>query len=134
MSETGTDRADGTGPEVDYSGVVINLASRKILRQSPSDPPLRCVASGYLSDRRSCQDTVPTGVVADAWARERRAGAHGDRFFHFTWAGGVWLGYGLRDGSVRGVYCPEHSAERARRSTVGDSGEEGARAGIAMTG
>jgi hypothetical protein len=44
-----------------------------------------------------------------------------DRFFHFTWQGGVWLTYGLKDGRVRGIYCPSHSAERDARSLVADS-------------
>jgi hypothetical protein len=43
---------------------------------------------------------------------------HEDQFFHFMWRGGAWLGYGLRDGSVRGVYCPAHSAKRAERPSV----------------
>jgi hypothetical protein len=80
------------------------------------DRPLRCVSSGYMSDGCSCQATVPTSVVAAAWRRElQRVTAHEDRFFTFTYDGGQWLAYGLRDGSVRGVYCPEHSARRAER-------------------
>jgi hypothetical protein len=42
-----------------------------------------------------------------------------DQFFRFMWRGAEWLAYGLRDGRVRGVYCPEHNAQRSeRRSSV----------------
>jgi hypothetical protein len=54
-------------------------------------------------------------VVVAAWARELENAA-GERFFHFAWGGGEWLAYGLEDGLVRGVYCPDHSAERDGRS------------------
>ncbi|MGO9762023.1 MAG: hypothetical protein ACLP1Q_12270 [Solirubrobacteraceae bacterium] len=78
------------------------------------DELLRCVSSGYLADGCSCQTTVPASVVGAAWARELdRAPAREDQFFRFAWRGGEWLAYGLRDGRVRGVYCPEHSARRA---------------------
>jgi len=85
----------------------------------PVDSLLRCVSSGYLSDGCSCQATIPSSVVTAAWARERELlGAHQDRFFRFAWRGGVWFSFGLRDGDVRGVYCPMHSAGRAERSFV----------------
>jgi hypothetical protein len=91
---------------------------------TPSDPEtdaervLRCVSSGYLTDGCSCRTTVPASVAGGAWARElERAPAREDRFFRFQWDGGAWLGYGLRDGRVRGVYCPQHSAKRAERSS-----------------
>jgi len=78
---------------------------------------LRCVSSGYLTDGCSCRTTVPASVASTAWARElQHAPAREDQFFRFQWDGGAWLGYGLRDGRVRGVYCPEHSARRAERS------------------
>ncbi|MGD0455496.1 MAG: hypothetical protein ABSB69_18070 [Solirubrobacteraceae bacterium] len=78
---------------------------------------LRCVSSGYLADGCSCQTTVPASVASAAWARElERAPAREDQFFSFLWRGGEWLSYGLRDGRVRGVYCPEHCARRAERS------------------
>jgi hypothetical protein len=78
---------------------------------------LRCVSSGYLTDGCSCRTTVPASVANDAWARAlQRTPAYEDRFFRFQWEDGAWLGYGLRDGRVRGVYCPEHSARRAERS------------------
>jgi hypothetical protein len=76
---------------------------------------LQCVSSGYLSGGCSCPRTIPAGAVIAAWKRELEKGP-GDRFFHFTCGGGEWLAYGLEDGLVRGVYCPDHSAERDERS------------------
>jgi hypothetical protein len=82
-----------------------------------NDELLRCVSSGYLADGCSCQATVPARVASAAWARQlQRAPAREDQFFRFAWSDGQWLGYGLRDGRVRGVYCPEHSARRAAYS------------------
>ncbi len=87
---------------------------------TPVERLIRCVSSGYLSEDCSCQATVPSSVASDAWARElARAGCREDQFFRFAWRGGEWLGYGLRDGRVRGVYCPEHSARRAQHSSEG---------------
>ncbi|HWX95582.1 MAG TPA: hypothetical protein VNZ01_01935 [Solirubrobacteraceae bacterium] len=76
---------------------------------------LQCVSSGYMSGGSSCPRTIAAGAVLAAWALELEKTA-GDRFFHFTWGGGEWLAYGLEDGLVRGVYCPDHSAERDERS------------------
>ncbi len=82
------------------------------------DRLLRCVSSGYLADGCSCQATVPARIASAAWARElERAPAREDQFFRFLWRGGEWRAYGLRDGRVRGVYCPEHSARRSERSS-----------------
>lgn len=81
------------------------------------DRPLQCVSSGYLSDGCSCQATAPASVVAAAWQQELQRHPREDKFFTFAWNGGQWLAYGLRDGSVRGVYCPEHSARRAQRTS-----------------
>lgn len=78
--------------------------------------PLRCVSSGYLSHGCSCRAAVPAPVVEAAWARERESSGVQAGFFHFAWQGGVWLAYGMEDGHVRGVYCPEHRAEREERS------------------
>ena len=120
---------------VELDAVVSDMNARRIMRmRSPENPPLRCVSSGYLSDGCSCRATIPTGVVTDAWAREQRAGVRGDHYFHFTWRAEVWLAFGLSDGRIRGVYCPEHSAERDRRSVDQAADEEGARASIALTG
>jgi hypothetical protein len=87
------------------------------------DRLLRCVSSGYLSGGCSCRSAIPSSVVTAAWAsvlaheHESR-----DRFFRFAWRGGVWLAFGLQDGRVRGVYCPEHSAARAERCPAPDLG------------
>jgi hypothetical protein len=121
-------------PDVEFAAPVADLASRRVARQSPSDPPLRCVSSGYLSDGCSCPVTIPAGVVADAWASQKRAGVHGDRFFHFTWRSAVWLAYGLKNGRIRGVYCPQHCTERDLRSLTDGPGQEVARRSIALTG
>jgi len=104
------------------------------MRTGPETPPLRCVSSGYLSNGCSCRATIPTGVVTDAWAREQRAGVRGDSFFHFTWRGDVWLAFGLRDGRIRGAYCPEHTAERNQHLVGDPSDEESAPKKIALTG
>jgi hypothetical protein len=91
--------------------------STTITPEAGLDEPLRCVSSGYLADGRSCQATVPSSIASAAWAHElQHTPAREDQFFRFIWRGGDWLGYGLRDGRVRGVYCPEHSARRAQRS------------------
>jgi hypothetical protein len=86
----------------------VNVLSRKELR-------LRCVSSGYPTGGCSCRRTIPANAVLAAWRRELES-APGQRFFHFAWDGGEWLAYGLEDGLVRGVYCPDHSAERDERS------------------
>jgi hypothetical protein len=119
---------------VEFAAVVTDLASRRITRKSPSDPPLRCVSSGYMADGCSCRATIPAGAATDAWAREKRSGVHGDRFFHFTWRGEVWAAYGLKNGVVRGVYCPEHTAEREQRTLADGTGQEGSGANVALTG
>lgn len=78
--------------------------------------PLSCVWSDAAGGW-SCPSRIPKAVVTNAWRRELEAGVErGDRFFHFIWRGGVWLAYGLKDGRVRGVYCPSHNSERAERS------------------
>jgi hypothetical protein len=84
-------------------------------RASRMELPLRCVSSGYLSGGCSCPRTIPAAAVVAAWARELEK-VPGERFFHFSWGGDEWLAYGLPDGLVRGVYCPDHSAERDERS------------------
>jgi hypothetical protein len=77
---------------------------------------MRCVSSGYLSGGCSCRASIPAAVVSTAWKREQLAGG-GDGFFEFDWRGETWLGYGVPGRGVRGVYCPEHTAERSERST-----------------
>lgn len=77
--------------------------------------PLKCVWSGFPGDERSCRSRIPTSVVVRAWHRQMQLGGPQEGFFHFSWRSGVWLGYGLRDGGVRGVYCPTHCSERESR-------------------
>jgi hypothetical protein len=119
---------------VELAAPVTDLAARRGMRRDPSAPRLKCVSSGYLADGHSCCETIPTGVVTDAWAAQQRAGVRGDRFFHFTWRGEVWLAFGRRNGRIRGVYCPTHSTERDLRAPVVESSGEAARATMAMTG
>lgn len=79
------------------------------------DVLLKCVWSGFPGHERSCHSHIPASVVARAWQRETRLSGAEEGFFCFSWRSGVWLGYGLSDGEVRGVYCPTHCAERASR-------------------
>jgi hypothetical protein len=80
------------------------------------EQPLSCVWSDAAGGW-SCHSHIPKAVVTNGWNRELDWGVEGeDRFFHFIWRGGVWLAYGLKDGHVRGVYCPFHNSERAERS------------------
>jgi hypothetical protein len=73
---------------------------------------LRCVHSGHLDGGGSCSETVPAEVAAGAWQADRLERLLNDGFFQFQWRGEAWIGYGISDGTVRGVYCPQHNAER----------------------
>jgi hypothetical protein len=73
---------------------------------------LRCVWTSHPHHDRHCQARIPTEVVLAAWRVEIEEFDAPAGFFYFSWNGGVWLAYGFRDGSVRGVYCPTHCAER----------------------
>jgi hypothetical protein len=110
----------------------------RIARKVPACPPdthsLRCVSSGYLTDGCSCRATIPCEVAEGAWACVLQAShLREDRLFRFVWEGGVWLAFGLRDGRIRGVYCPAHSAARAQRSGVPVGGAHPATAPLALT-
>lgn len=83
----------------------------------PIDELLKCVWSGFPSHEHSCRAHIPASVVLRAWQREMQLGGTEESFFHFSWRSGVWLGYGLSDGEVRGVYCPTHCAERESRGS-----------------
>jgi hypothetical protein len=107
---------------------------RREARVDALGSPLRCVSSGYLSGGCSCRSSIPAGVVSTAWGIElARGGARGDRFFRIAWRGGVWLAYGLRDGGVRGVYCPSHSAERDERSFLNEAREGASERELALS-
>jgi hypothetical protein len=74
------------------------------------------VWASHPENDRHCAARIPLGVVAEAWWREREEGHLARGFFRFLWNGREWLGYGLEDGRVRGVYCPVHCAERDARA------------------
>jgi hypothetical protein len=102
---------------LERQSVVVEMNSLARARERQEDRPLRCVSSGYLSGGCSCHATIPEAVVSAAWAREQAGPqGRGSRFFHFAWQGAMWLAFGLDDGSIRGVYCPAHRAEREMRS------------------
>jgi hypothetical protein len=97
-------------------GEDLRVGRRDRITPRPAAQPLRCVSSGYLSHGCRCVRSVPAEVAEAAWTRARAAGPDSDRFFQFAWEGAVWLAYGIGDDGVRGVYCPEHRAEREGRS------------------
>jgi hypothetical protein len=102
---------------------VTAIAARDAADDARVDRLLRCVSSGYLAGGCSCRATIPESTVTAAWSAElERTGVYEDRFFRFAWRDGVWLAFGLRDGRVRGLYCPEHSAERAERTSLDGAG------------
>src|SRR5438132_5554952 len=77
----------------------------------------QCLSTGYLSGGHRCECVIPEAVVGEAWKRELERGwTHGEAFFRLTWDNEQWLGYGQPDGSVRGIYCPTHAAERDHRA------------------
>jgi hypothetical protein len=73
-----------------------------------------------------CECQIPEDHVLEAWRQELERGwSHSEGFFRFVWGGGQWLGYGHRDGSVRGVYCPSHCRERDGRAFAAIARTEG---------
>jgi hypothetical protein len=111
--------------------VVTDIERPWSARASRLELPLRCVFSAYLSGGCSCPRTIPAAAVVAAWARELESAAR-ERFFHFAWGGGEWVAYGLEDGLVRGVYCPDHSAQRDERSFSYGSRDGAASAAFAL--
>jgi hypothetical protein len=77
---------------------------------------MRCVWTNHPHRDRHCRTRLPTAVAVEVWRRELKDRRVPEGFFRFLWDGGEWLGYGLSDGSVRGVYCPTHCAERDARA------------------
>jgi hypothetical protein len=113
---TGIGRDMGDGAFANVRQLRPRRGSARAAGSVCTEQPLRCVWSGS-ADVFCCHSTVPEAVVKKAWRAELEAGGEReDRFFHFIWQGGVWLAYGLRNGRVRGVYCPSHNSERAERS------------------
>jgi hypothetical protein len=104
-------RPVAAAPQRQNPAVAVDLRQRR----RAVEGVLRCVSSGYLSGGCSCTRTVPASAAAAGWSAEQARGP-GSRFFSFAFKGQVWLGFGLEDGSVRGVYCPAHRAEREARS------------------
>lgn len=92
------------------------MSSRAELREGESaeDGLLKCVWRGYPDQEQSCECCIPHTVVATTWLSQTEH--ENERFFCVPWKGGTWLAYGLRDGEVRGVYCPTHCAEREARA------------------
>jgi hypothetical protein len=94
---------------------------------------MKCVWSGHLSYARDCRSRIPASVVVKAWQRERQLKETEEGFFNFSWRSGVWLAFGARDGTVRGVYCPTHCSERdAREAQDENPREDGPAAGAPL--
>jgi hypothetical protein len=81
-----------------------------------AETALRCVWTSHPHSERRCGERVPMETMVKAWKAEKEGCDMSEGFFRFSWRGGVWLGYGLPDGRVRGVYCPTHTAERDARA------------------
>jgi hypothetical protein len=111
MSAT-SHRPVAAAPQRYQPAVVVDLRERR----RAVEGVLRCVSSGYMAGGCSCTRTIPASAAVAAWSAERSRSAE-SRFFHFAWKGEVWLAFGLEDGTVRGVYCPSHRAERDARSS-----------------
>jgi hypothetical protein len=97
-----------------FADVLVDHRRRRGAATREAGRALRCVSGGYLTNACSCSASVPLDVVTAAWGRELESG-RAEGFFRFAWQEQVWLGYGMQDGNVKGVYCPAHSAERDRR-------------------
>jgi len=76
-----------------------------------------CVWTSHPNHDRHCRTGIPAEVVTEVWRRELCERRVPEGFFRFLWDGGEWLGYGLPNGKVRGVYCPRHCAARDARTT-----------------
>jgi len=93
---------------------------------------MKCVWSGYPHHDRACRSRIPASFVIKAWQREMQLKGTIEGFFYFTWRNGVWLGFGQKDGGVRGVYCPTHCSERDSRETPGEEVQTERPMGIAL--
>jgi hypothetical protein len=79
---------------------------------------LRCISSGYLREGGRCECRIPEHVVQAGWRRAVEQGGTGEGFFRIAAREGQWLAFGHADGRVRGVYCPEHAADRDQRAVA----------------
>jgi hypothetical protein len=93
------------------------LRLAEVAPRAPAEDLMKCVWSGYPAYERDCRSRIPAGVVVRAWQRERQLKGTEEGFFYFSWRSGVWLAFGVKDGNVRGVYCPTHCSERDARET-----------------
>ena len=100
--------------------------------REPAVEPLKCVWSGYPHYDRDCRSRIPASVVIKAWQREMQLSGTLEGFFNFEWRHGVWLAYGLRDGGVRGIYCPTHCSERDSRDVQVEDRRVGESVGSAL--
>jgi hypothetical protein len=99
------------------SGQIRRLPPREVEPLDVADEPMRCVWSGHPHYDRNCRSRIPASVVVKAWQRDMQLKGTVEGFFYFAWRSGVWLAFGLKDGRVRGVYCPTHCSERDSRET-----------------
>jgi hypothetical protein len=80
---------------------------------------LRCVWRSHPHNDCGCTASIPHEAVLAAWHQAQAQSEVAEGFFRFSWGGGEWLGYGLGDGRVRGIYCPAHREARdARRAAT----------------
>jgi hypothetical protein len=110
-------------------------AQLRSVEASPAEAqeePLKCVWSGYPAYERDCRSRIPASVVIKAWQREMQLKGTVEGFFNFSWRSGVWLGFGLPGGGVRGVYCPTHCSERDSRGTEEEDPQGDGSTGIAL--
>jgi hypothetical protein len=77
---------------------------------------MRCVWTNHPRGDCNCRALISVEIVTNAWRRELQDRRVPEGFFRFLWNGGEWLGYGLPNGMVRGVYCPKHCAQRDARA------------------
>jgi hypothetical protein len=100
----------------------VTPSAARVGYSSPAEESMKCVWSGYPASERDCRLCIPGSVVVEAWRRERELKDTVEGFFYFSWRNGVWLAYGVKDGGMRGVYCPTHCSERdARETTQGEA-------------
>ena len=115
-----TERCNSTSP----------AQARALAAGSPGES-LQCLSRGYLGGGERCARRILRRTVDGAWRAALEDGAIGEGFFRFSWRGGQWLAYGHSDGHVRGVYCPEHAADRDQRAGAASGAVGGSETGAA---